>query len=228
MVTGQVSRGEVKKDRHHLTGWIGTLYLDGEVMDSYLYDTKKEAKDSLDQMSGWIAAEPMVDWLPGDFSIWAPRKRRRRRAFDVPNPRKRKARRKKNPSGCYAKLVAEAEKGLKRKLTAAEKKKLKTAIREYKQFHGCEPSSGKMVKVPKGTGAIVVGAGEVTETNYKVPFAGSARKGQWTHLAGDHGRTSRKTKAPFLAWVPGKKAPPLFAQARGSDLRFKPSHGIVG
>jgi hypothetical protein len=125
-------------------------------------------------------------------------------------------------------LIREAEKGFKRKLTPQEKKALTKAVKEYEKFHGVPPSGGKMVRVPNGTPKILVGAGEVTETNYKVAFGKSDRKGFWTHKAGDHGRSKRKTKPPYLAWVPGVKGPPLFAQASGSNLKFKPTHGIVG
>jgi len=127
-------------------------------------------------------------------------------------------------------ILAEAERKLKRKLTAAEKRSLAKAIKEYKEFHGVAPSGGTMVRVPKGTPKILVGIGQATQTNYKVgsEFGSSWRNGLWTHAAGDHGRKGKKTKPPYLAWAPGKKSVPLFAQAKGSNLYFKPTHGIVG
>jgi hypothetical protein len=141
---------------------------------------------------------------------------------------------KKNPKlivvnpGKKSPLQAKAEKALGHALSRAEKRALDKAVREYREFHGSDPTGGRRVRVSPGTPSILVGIGEATETNYHVPFSGSDRKGAWTHRAGDHGRTQKKTKAPFLAWIPGSKGPPVFAQGSGSDLRFKPSHGIVG
>lgn len=135
-----------------------------------------------------------------------------------------------NPSGdaTYDKLKRDAERTLRRKLSASECKLLAKGIKEFRTFHGCEPTGGLAVRVPDGTPAILAATGEVLETNYAVKFPRSERKGLWTHKAGDHGRTGKRTKAPFLAWVPGKKGPPIFAEPRGADLRFKPTHGIVG
>ena len=130
-----------------------------------------------------------------------------------------------NPSekGFYAQV----EKALKRRLTGSERQQLEKARREYREFHGRDPDSLVPVEVPQGTPRFVNLIGDVERVDYKVAVP-SARRGNWTHKAGDHGRTAKRTKPALLVSVPGKKAPPVFAQRKGSEMFFKPSHGIMG
>jgi hypothetical protein len=120
-----------------------------------------------------------------------------------------------------------AEKKLGRKLTKAEHQQLVRAVKEYRTFHGRDPDSIVPVEVPNGTSRFVNLVGDVDRIDYTVK-ADSARKGKWTHKAGDHGKTAKRTPPALLVSVPGKKAPPVFAQRSGSEMYFKPTHGIMG
>lgn len=124
-------------------------------------------------------------------------------------------------------FVTKVEGILKRKLTEAEKAQLMKARKEYRTFHGRDPDSLVPVEVPKGTPTFVNLVGDVDRIDYTVK-ADSDRRGKWTHKAGDHGRTSKETKPALLVSVPGEKAPPVFAQRKGSEMYFKPTHGIMG
>lgn len=124
-------------------------------------------------------------------------------------------------------FVAKVERILKRTLSAEERAQLGTARKEYRAFHGRDPDSLVPVEVPKGTPRFVNYVGDTDRLDYTVR-ADSERKGKWTHKAGDHGRSSKETKPALLVSVPGKKAPPIFAQRSDSDMYFKPTHGVMG
>jgi hypothetical protein len=124
-------------------------------------------------------------------------------------------------------FVAKVERILKRTLSAEERGQLGTARKEYRAFHGRDPDSLVPVEVPKGTPRFVNYVGDTDRLDYTVR-ADSERKGKWTHKAGDHGRSSKETKPALLVSVPGKKAPPIFAQRSDSDMYFKPTHGVMG
>lgn len=124
-------------------------------------------------------------------------------------------------------FVAKVEGIIRRKLSADERLQLEQARKEYRTFHGRDPDSFVPVEVPKGTPRFVNLVGDVDRIDYTVR-ANSERKGKWTHKAGDHGQTSKGTKPALLVSVPGKKAPPVFAQRKGSEMYFKPTHGIMG
>ena len=130
-----------------------------------------------------------------------------------------------NPHG--SDFVAKVEVSIKRKLSSEERVQLEQARKEYRTFHGRDPDSFVPVEVPKGTPRFVNLVGDVDRIDYTVR-ANSERKGKWTHKAGDHGQTSKGTKPALLVSVPGKKAPPVFAQRKGSEMYFKPTHGIMG
>ena len=129
-----------------------------------------------------------------------------------------------NPSSSVERA---AEKKLGRRLSAAESRNLAQAVKEYREFHGRDPETIIPVEVPDGTPKFVNLVGDVDRVDYTVK-ANSDRRGRWTHKAGDHGRTAKKTIPAFLVSVPGKKAPPVFAQRKDSKMYFKPSHGIMG
>jgi hypothetical protein len=129
-----------------------------------------------------------------------------------------------NPSDEFA---AKVESMLGRKLSAKERSQLATARKEYREFHGRDPDSLVPVEVPNGTPRFVNLVGDLDRIDYTVR-ANSLRKGRWTHKAGDHGRTAKRTKPALLVSIPGKKSPPVFAQRKGSEMFFKPSHGIMG
>jgi len=87
------------------------------------------------------------------------------------------------------------------------------------------------VEAPPGTPLFVAGAGPLLNVDYEVQQKGSWRRGKWTHKAGDHGRTSKKTAPAWVGWVPGGKGKTrrmVFLEPPGSKMHFKPTHGIVG
>jgi len=105
------------------------------------------------------------------------------------------------------------------------------ALKATGTFHDAQPIQLTLGYAPEGTPPFVAAAGELLNIDYEVKDGRSARKGKWTHAAGDHGRGGKKTKAPWLAWamVKGKKkGRPVIVEPPGSDFHFRSTHGLMG
>lgn len=138
-----------------------------------------------------------------------------------------------NPSRSpeHDRLRRKIEKRFKRKLTAAEERELDHAIKAAREFHGTGSLEVDFGQAAPGSPSIVGGAGNLTHLDYEVPWPKSKRRGKWTHKAGDHGRTKKKTRPALLGYGPPDKNGvrwPVFVAPAGARPTFKPSHGFMG
>lgn len=147
---------------------------------------------------------------------------RRGSANPVPNPSR---------SADHDRLRRKIEKRFKRKLTAAEQRDLDHAIKAAREFHDTGSLEVDFGRAAPGSPSIVGGAGNLTHLDYEVPWPKSKRRGKWTHKAGDHGRSKKKTRPALLGYGPPDKQGvrwPVIVAPPGASPTFKPSHGFMG
>ena len=138
--------------------------------------------------------------------------------------------RRRNPSGRSFKGTKEEvrawiESQQGRPLTSKEARLFNKMWKEAQTFHGTDVLEVTIADAPEGTPPIIAGAGPLLNVDYRVVQPESARKGDWTHKAGDHAR-KRKTPPAWAAWGPDGRM--IVVDAYGSRMRMKPTHGYVG